>query len=753
MSRTATTSSPAASASGLVWRQLVLPVPVDEARVRSFLTALATMAGHPLVVFEAIGHAGRVHWRIGTRAAAVKAVQALALAHLPGVRLTDPSEQAISNLTEPLVAHPAGFLAEDVVATQLPAAAARVQVHGRGGWQPLAVEATLAVTRSLLAVLASTSTGEYVRLQLVCGARLGPRTPPSADGDRGHAPAPTREVVQTLREPGFQTTIRLAASAGTPTRADLLVRQLSRALTGLNRPRLRLETWVSSPRAVAEATTAWLFPTRLRTSELPALMAWPLEDGLPGVAAPHPVTLPPSLAIPSRGRPLGVAETDPTRPVALSREDGLRHLHLLGPTGTGKSTVMANLVLADIAAGDRVVVIDPKGDLVTDIARRVPEAQRDRVVIIDAADPVPVGINPLAGSREPELAAEVLLGMFRSLYADSWGPRTQDILHACLLTLARRGDASLVMVPLLLTNPGFRRSVTSRVAKADPLGLGGFWAWYEALSDGERSQAIAPLLNKLRPVLLRPQLRAVFGQRTPKFDLHTLFNPTTDSDEDAAPRAVLVNLAKGRLGEEAARLLGSVVVGLVWQAALARIGTPAGQRAPVWVHIDEIQDYLRLPGDLGDALAQARGLGVGFTLAHQHLGQLPRGLRDGVLANARSRVAFSLSRDDARVIAEFSGGRLEAEDYRSLPAFHAYATVLADAGLQPPLSMLTRPLDPPRWPVADVLASSRARWGQALDAVEADLLNLAGHPGSNDAGEVPIGRSRPTDHTPREGSA
>lgn len=739
------------SLSGFVWRRLVLPVPVDEARIRSFFTAVYGLAGSPFVVCEAIGSAGTVVWRLGVEAWAVRSVWALALAHLPGVRLVDPTTQQVGAWADTVQGDPLLVWAGDGVATLAPVAVATARFSSRET-RPLRTDAAEGVARSVLAVLAGTSASEVVRIQIVLGARLRPSRPatPSAAlaGMLGAAASSvggvSREVARTLGEPGFVATLRIGASAPTVGRAGVLVRAVAAGWKGLEVPGLRLRLWRSHAKALARARSSWLLPMPLRVSELSGVLAWPITENLPGVPDPHPVLLPPSVKMPAGGRVLGVAVTDPGRSVAIGGEDSLRHLHLLGPTGVGKSTLMARLILQDIGAGRGVLVIDPKGDLVTDIATRIPGEFLDQTVIVDASDGAPVGINPLVTSRDPDLAADVLLGVFHSLYQDSWGPRTHDILHACLLTLARRGDASLVMVPLLLTNPGFRRSITGAQAKRDPLGVGAFWAWFEALSDGERTSAIAPLMNKLRPILLRPNLRAIFGQRQPKFSLDHLFTATSSGDAGGRPRIVLVNLAKGVLGDEAAQLLGSIIVALGWQAALSRAGlSPVGRR-PVMIHIDELQDYLRLPGDLGAALAQARGLGVGFTLAHQHLAQLPKPLLAGMLANARSRVAFTLTGDDARKIAGLSGEALVAEDFQKLPAFHAYAHLLNNGELQPPVSIRTIPLDAPIRQYQEVAAQSRGRYGQRLTDVEQDLADLIEVPSVLDppAGGR-IGRIRP----------
>lgn len=741
--------------SGLVWRQLVLPVPVDQSRVQGFFAAVATMPGDPLVVCEAVGSGGSVRWRIGAQPGAVRSVQALALAHLPGVRLARPALASLERDSgERLFRDDLGTAGSVAVA---------VLRYRRCGPSTLRGEVAESVTRSVLAVLASARAHETIRLQLVLGPRQRPQAPVTTTGTAGSGGVDRRQAEAVLREHGFRAVLRVSASTRCRDRSRALVWAVAAALRNLEAPHTGLQVWRSSVRALITARLPWLAEMELRPSQIAAVVGWPLCLGLPGVASAHPRVLPVPAAVastPSAGgvRVLGRGADDPARLVALAPEASLRHLHLLGPTGVGKSTLMAHLALQDASAGHGVVIIDPMGDLVRIIAARLPAPLLRRTVVLDATDACPVGINPLVGGRDPDLAADLLLGVFRSLYADSWGPRTQDILHACLLTLARRGDASLLMVPLLLTHPGFRRSVTGRMVRQDPLGLGSFWSWFEALSDGERHQAIAPLMNKLRPILLRPQLRAVLGQRAPRFTWNEVLATSTDPQK-AKPPIVLVSLAKGVLGQEASALLGSVIVTLIWQAALERVRAPRAHRHPVMLHIDEVQDYLRLPGDLSTALAQARGLGLGLTLSHQHLGQLPRALLSGIMANALSRVAFALPRDDARAIASLSGGLLEAEDYQQLPAYSAYASLLAGGRSQPPLSLRTLPLAPPLRDPQHAWQASRQHYGQPLGDIEVDLARLAQAPGPNNAGPtvleadqgLDIGRVRPSPQTTSPG--
>jgi hypothetical protein len=349
--------------------------------------------------------------------------------------------------------------------------------------------------------------------------------------------------------------------------------------------------------------------------------------------------------------------------------------------------------------------------------------------VLDPSEQSPVGLNPLAhDGQRAEVVADGILTVFKALYADAWGPRTQDILHACLLTLARRRDASLVMLPLLLSNAGFRRSLTGNLN--DLLALEPFWAWYENLSDGERQQAIAPVMNKLRQWLRRPSLRAVLGQREPRFDLRQLFTQR---------KILLVPLRKGIIGAEAASLLGSLVVAELWQATQARAAIPAERRHPVMVYIDEVQDYLHLPTDLGDALAQARGLGVGFTLAHQFLGQLAPAMRTGVLANARSRVCFQLAHEDALAMAK-GHPELSLEDFTSLGQYQIYASLFARGQVTPFASGRTLP-PATATSNADALRQlSREQYGRPLDEVEASFSDLI--TARNDAASGITGRRR-----------
>jgi Type IV secretion-system coupling protein DNA-binding domain len=474
-------------------------------------------------------------------------------------------------------------------------------------------------------------------------------------------------------------------------------------------------------------------PCLANADELAGLLAWPLgEISLPGLSLGSTRALAPSADIPRFGRVvLRSTYLGMERPLALSLPDSLRHLHVIGPTGVGKSTLLLGLITQDMQAGHGVIVVDPKGDLVADVLDRVPPERTGDVVVLDPADELrPVGLNPLARpSDSPELVVDQVVSIFHDLYRDSWGPRTDDILRSALLTLVGVPGMTLAEVPALLTDPGFRRPLVGRLN--DPVALGPFWGWYDAIGDAERSHAIGPVMNKLRTFLLRRRLRNILGQAEPVFDFDRAL---------AAGGIILVPLTKGLLGDEAAALLGSLVVTRLWQAVQARAALAASDRPVTFAYIDEFQDYLHLPTGVEHMLAQARSLGLGLALAHQHLGQLPASVREAVLANSRSRVIFQVAASDAKALARELAPRISAANLQGLGRFEVVARLSVGGQVSEPVTGTTLPAPETTGQARAARLLSRARYGVDRDEVEAAIQ--ARHSGR--VGSGPTGRRRPS---------
>jgi hypothetical protein len=625
---------------------------------------------------------------------------------------------------------------------------------GQSGWRkPLVTGQAQRISNALLASLQPLGDGERIVVQWIL-APTGPVTPPvvaQGPARRGrptlasmlwrlvNTPPMDATTAQAIRakqaSPLFAASGRIGTVAGNARRAGALRSRVLAALHTANAPGAHLyRAWWPSRlvgRWIDERSSPLVRqPCLLNADELAGLVAWPLADvSLPGLSLGATRALAPSSDIPRHGRVV-LASTYPgmERLLALSLPDSLRHLHVIGPTGVGKSTLLLGLITQDMQSGRGVIVVDPKGDLVADVLDRIPPDRTGDVVLLDPADEErPVGLNLLARpSDSPELVVDQVVSIFHDLYRDSWGPRTDDILRAALLTLVGVPGMTLAEVPLLLTDPGFRRPLVGRIN--DPVALGPFWGWYESLSDGERTAAIGPVMNKLRTFLLRRRLRNILGQAEPVFDF----------DQALAARSiVLVPLTKGLLGDEAAALLGSLVVTRLWQAVQARAGMPAIERPATFAYVDEFQDYLHLPGGVETMLAQARSLGLGLTLAHQHLGQLPKSVREAVLANARSRVIFQLAASDASALAR-ELAPLGATDLQALGRYEVVARLSAGGQTARPVTGSTLPAPATTGQAASVRLRSRTAYGTPRDEVEAAIQ--ARHTGR--AGSGATGRRR-----------
>lgn len=604
----------------------------------------------------------------------------------------------------------------------------------------------------LLAALGNTRRGETLRLQWVLGPRLAPVAIPNNFVDFKRTSGigavlavpfspPARvdpEQRQALRDKqslgGWRVVGRIGVTAGSPARRQQLVAGLLAALRVAESPALQLSAVTTPAASLAEAKTPCLgWPFALNEIELVGLAAWPLgEVRLSGLIRSPFALQAAAPSVPQKGRVVGkVNYPGADRTVALNKTDVARHLLLLGPTGVGKSTLMGQLALADAREGRGLILVDNRRDLVDDVLARLPEDRLDDVVVIDpSADGDIVGFNPLAGPPEQApLLADRLVNIFRQLYGDNLGPRSEDILHAGLLTLALYGGQTLPMLPLLFTHAGYRRRLTAGLN--DPLGLGSFWSWFEGTSEAERRSATAPLMNKLRAVLLRPSLRRALGQTAPRFHVRQVFTER---------KILLVNLAKGDLGPETAQLFGALLLNEVWQQTLARASMPAHRRSLVTLHVDEFHEYLRLPTPLADVLVAARGYGLGLTIATQHLAQLPGDVLAAVLGNAGSRVTFRLSATDAKTMAR-DAVTLTPEDFQGLGAFEAYASLMADGARTPYASISTLPFEPALRDPQVVRRAAAMRWGVPAVDIDAALRALT-EPAASGAPDAPLGRRR-----------
>jgi hypothetical protein len=682
----------------LVFHTAHLPRPLEVASVRRIVESLARSTAPRPAVFELRADDAGVHHLVGAAPEWIHQLTQLVSSSVVDARTTKAGARGTLSTVR------------------------RVELSGG---LPIKTDDVEASAHAVYSALSARKRGEVVALQVALGAAHSPQLVPDkvaspAQQSLWHAlttgPAPAsaevrRRMKTRAAQATIRTTIRIGVTAATPARRQHLTLTLFAALQGLEAPGATLRLIAEQAGTFNAATLSRRPSGQLSVDEVIAFLGWPIgDDDLPGLPSAHPRRIAPPETLSSSD---GVFATSNSpgldRQVGITATTRLQHTVVTGPTGSGKSMVLARLALADIAAGRPLVLVDPKRQLVDYIVDHAPAAAAGRIVILDAADDRPVGFNPLDTKGRPaDVVVDGILSSLKAVFHDGWGPRTEDLLHAGLLTLARAGDArdepyTLIDLPRLLTDAAFRRSVIGAVANDQT--LSSFWAGFEEMSVGQRAAVIGPPMNKLRKFVLRRNVAAVLGQSRPAFRLRDVFRNGT--------HAVLVPLNDALLGPGAAQLLGSLIVAEVWMATLERAAEKEPTKRPGMVFVDEVQQFLNLPTSIADALATSRSYGVGWHLAHQFRDQLSPAMRAAFDANARSKVVFALGPDDARDMARMAP-RLVLEDFQSLAPYEIYAT-LVDRGA--PSGWFSAKTLPPEKETGHgdlIRRASRDRYGSAV---------------------------------------
>ena len=366
-------------------------------------------------------------------------------------------------------------------------------------------------------------------------------------------------------------------------------------------------------------------------------------------------------------------------PFGILREDRFSHVYIIGKTGTGKSTLLETMALQDLVRGNGFALIDPHGDLVERVADRVPPHRLLDVVYLDAADPSqPYGYNPLRHVRSDRiaLAASGLMEAFKKTWPDAWGVRMEHILRNVLMALLEQPKATLSDILRVVSDRKYRRSIAASLQNK-PVRLF-LQNEFEKFTFGYRADGIAPIQNKVGAFLADPLLNRILT--APQHDIHI----RQLMDEG---RVLLVNLAKGRIGEDSSSLLGALLVTTMGLAGYSRADTEPANRRDFFVYIDEFQSFTTLA--VANMLSEMRKYRLGFTVAHQFLHQLEPDVRHAILGNAGTVLSFRVGAEDASYLAREFNEAVDEADLLQLPNHHLYLKLMIAGMPSLPFSAVT----------------------------------------------------------------
>ncbi len=367
---------------------------------------------------------------------------------------------------------------------------------------------------------------------------------------------------------------------------------------------------------------------------------------------------------------------DERKRFGIRKVDRRSHIYIIGKTGTGKSTLLETMIRADLESGNGFALLDPHGDLVSRIVADIPKRRKKDLVYLNVHDNTqPLFFNPLecVAPEKRALAASGLLETFKKLWPDFWGPRLEHILRNALLALLDQPQATLSDILRLLEDVTYRKNAAARVCNPQ---VRGFWLReFESYSARFRQEAIAPIQNKVGAFLSNPLSYKILSQPKSSFDLREIMD---------GGKIFLVNLAKGRIGEDSATLLGSLLVTSIGLAAYGRAETPEEDRQDFFLYLDEFHSFTTL--SLANMLSELRKYRVGMVLAHQYLSQLDPKIRDAILGNAGTIVSFRLGLSDAEILEKEFYPAFCAGDLIRLPNHEIYLKLMIDGEPSEPFS-------------------------------------------------------------------
>ncbi|MDO8592441.1 MAG: type IV secretion system DNA-binding domain-containing protein [bacterium] len=364
------------------------------------------------------------------------------------------------------------------------------------------------------------------------------------------------------------------------------------------------------------------------------------------------------------------------RKFGIKTDDRRRHMYLIGKTGMGKSTILENMIVDDIRAGKGVMVVDPHGDLAEKIVEYIPASRVNDVIYFNPADmEYPIAFN-IVEQVEPHLrhlVASGLIGVFKKLWADSWGPRLEYILRNAILAILDYPGSTLLAVTRMLSDKSFRKKVIEKIQ--DPV-VKSFWVnEFAGYANNFASEAVSPIQNKVGQFLSSSLVRNIVGQVKSSIDLREVMD---------SGKILIMNLSKGRIGEDNSALLGAMMITKVQLSAMSRVDILEKERHDFYLYIDEFQNFTT--DSFANILSEARKYRLNLIMAHQYIEQLGEIVKPAVFGNVGTIIVFRVGATDAEeLVKEFTPVFTE-EDLVNLPKYEFYIKLMIEGISSDPFS-------------------------------------------------------------------
>ena len=523
-----------------------------------------------------------------------------------------------------------------------------------------------------------------------------------------------KQIKEKISYPGFKTSIRLASNTkktlkelvnafGVYSKAEgnKLVAKKSRPLSkGSYKNLIQRKVTDSQILNIAELASIWHLPNeKIKTVSV----VWGTS-----VLSEAPSNLPVSTDIKQEDKQhinffAKTLYKNKETIFGIKNEDRTRHIWCIGKTGTGKSTLIANMAIDDLKKGRGLMVIDPHGDLVETLLDYIPASRINDTIYFNPVDKnYPISINPLevTNKEEAELVVSGLMAIFTKVWANVWSARMEYILRNSFMTLAEVENSTLEDVLKLLSNQSYRNRV---LAKVNDTTLTHFWKEeFDKMPERLQKEAISPIQNKVGQFVTSPMIRRIISKPKSSIKIDDIMNEG---------KILLVNLSQGKLGEDNSSLLGAMLITKIQVAAMHRVDIPQAQRRDFYLYVDEFQNFAT--DSFIKILSEARKYRLSLMLANQYMAQIPEDVQKAILGNAGTIITFTAGADDAQIIHKEFAEVFSQNDLVNLTKYQIATKLMVDGHSSRPFLAHTLPLPASRNQNKNkVIRVSRERWAK-----------------------------------------